>query len=298
VRNVFKCSSKGLIEKGKNPDACIYVGVYVSLNEIKYQFNRRSYNHTMKKLIFAAFLLSALYFMGCKKSEFKSDLSKPITNAVLLFDENNNAVNDNSGTTISIEEVGAGLPVNIVTDSKGEFTLPLIKTSSITLVYSHPGYGIIKQYYTQSALDSIAKGIIAIEGVNLYPISSVVVNSASAKIENNELTITCNVSVPKQASLNAIRFIIQKDNSDVSYSNCISNRNITKSFPVVNGDNIITVCTPCEVQCGYQSGDALYMKAYGDISFLNSYTDPFANKIVLPCINPNSNSSVISFIVP
>ena len=45
----------------------------------------------------------------------------------------------------------------------------------------------------------------------------------------------------KQASLNAIRFIIQKDNADVSYSNCISNRNITKSFPVVNGDNIITV---------------------------------------------------------
>lgn len=54
-RNIFRWSSSclgttrhdrkvkgynGLVEQGKNPEACIYVGVYVSLNEIKYPFNR------------------------------------------------------------------------------------------------------------------------------------------------------------------------------------------------------------------------------------------------------------------
>jgi hypothetical protein len=251
----------------------------------------------MKSLFFVGLLFFAIFFFGCKKSEDNQPISQTIKGSVLLFDENNVLVNDNSETIVSIEN--SEPLINVAVNSKGEFELPELNISGTTaLVFSHIGYGTIKQYYSQSGLDSIKKGITSFQSVSLYAKSSVVVNSLSGIAEGDMFKMNCNVSVPNANSLNAIRFFIQKNNSDVSFNNCANYTNVSKSFPVTTGNNTINICMKCEEACGFQPGDTAYIKAYGDISLLNSFIDLSTNKLVFPCVNPNSNSSTLWFVVP
>lgn len=132
---------------------------------------------------------------------------------------------------------------------------------------------------------------------NLYPVSTVTVNSLTAEIDNNILKMKCNVSIPKQRALTSIRFFMQT-NPEVSCDGATTTKNISHSFPVVNGDNTITAWIPSFKECGYKSGDVVYLKAYGDIRQSRFYFNPFTSKFVFPSVNPNSNSSVISVLVP
>lgn len=170
----------------------------------------------------------------------------------------------------------------------------------MVLIFSHAGYGTVRQYYTQSYLDSITKGI---KKISLFPISSMVVNSLSGTLNGDTYKLTCNVSAPDANSSNGVSFFIQKNNSKVSFADYSGDTSVSRfmTIPVTNGDNTNSICIKCSKDCGFiQYGDTVYIKAWGfNInSYASNYVNPLTNKLVFPSINPNSNSSTIWFVVP
>lgn len=264
----------------------------------------------MKQLMLAGLVIFLATLLGCQKNQTNSSITNLLQGSAVLYNANLQIVNDNTNTTVTVQNAGTSTTVPVKSD--GTFQLPILKVSGVlTIAYSHAGYGTYKQFYAQSAMDSIVKGFTQIQPVNLFPTSPVIVNSLSSTRNNDTVTVVCNVSVANRDTLNAIRFFVQKGSPIGSYNNFISTQNVTKPFSVTNGNNIIQICTPCEKECGFRSGDTLYLKAFGDVGNINvsnkygsfgsalySYTDATTNYLCFPCVNPNNNSSSISFVIP
>jgi hypothetical protein len=250
----------------------------------------------MKPILFTALILALFPFESCKKSVTANTFT-PIRANVLLIDGNNNVANDNTSSIVTVET--SNPVITIPVNAQGEFEIPsLDEATGITFAFSHPGYGTTREYYTKGAYDSIKSGMGGFQSVTLFEKSSVVVNSASGVVQNGQFKVTVNVSVLNAQAGNSIRFFIQKNNSAPSYNNCYGVNNISTAFPVANGDNTIDVCMKCEELCGFLPGDTAYIKAYGDVSPINFYIDPSTNKMVFPCVNTDSQSPILSFIVP
>jgi hypothetical protein len=251
----------------------------------------------MKHLLLFGLSLVILFSTGCKKTGNDQPVST-IKGSVLLIDKNNQILSNVSGINVSVEnsEPLKTLPVN----SKGRFELPALKGSeAMTLVFSYPGYGTAKQYYTQSDLEELTGG----QGVFLLPKSSVIVNSLSGQLTGDIFKMSYNVSVQESNAGDGVTFFIEKNNADVSFTNCPGNNSVSRflTIPVTNGDNSTTFCLKCARECGFlKSGDTAYIKAYGDFRspYASNYVDLSTNKLVFPSINEISNSSTIWFVVP
>ena len=263
----------------------------------------------MKQSFFLGLLVIGIYFPGCKKAEDDKSISPSERSISLftqghisLFDKNNQAVPDFSGMNVSVENSNPVIKVPV--NANGEFQLPKLNSSGpMELIFSHAGYGTVKQYYTQSHLDSITKGITKVGDISLFPISSVVLNSLSGTLNGDTFKMTCNVSVPDANSSNGVSFFIQKNNSKVSFADYTGDTSVSRFFtiPVTNGDNTNSLCIKCSKDCGFiKSGDTVYIKGWGfNInSYTSNYVNPLTNKVVFPNINSNSNSPTIWFVVP
>lgn len=254
----------------------------------------------MKKFnLIAAIAAVCIFTCSCNKSS--TSLSGNVTkkpsgfqSSVALFNGDNTPVPDSlAGITVTAANVESSYIAT--TDAKGNFKLPVIPNNGmVTVTYTRNGFGAMQDYYTETAYDSIQNGLFLPGSPSLYRISPVVVNSLTGIVNGNELTLTCNVTAP--GNDNAVRFAISKS-SDVAYNNGKNINNFSRGFLVKNGDNIITLCTPCEQECGFKAGDTLYIKAYGDVFPAITYYNLSDEKIVFPCINANSKSQVVSFVV-
>ena len=49
---------------------------------------------------------------------------------------------------------------------------------------------------------------------------------------------------------------------------------------------------------GFSSGETVFVIAYGESKYSNSYTDPVTGKKVWPNVNSDSPSNVVSFVLP
>ncbi|MGZ5220587.1 MAG: hypothetical protein ACXWC7_10920 [Chitinophagaceae bacterium] len=250
----------------------------------------------MKQLFFAGLPLFMLFSNGCTKSG--NDRPDAIKGEVFLVDKNNQVVSNIPGVFVSVENSN---PLQIVAvNSNGEFELPALNSrDTMALVFSHAGYGTVKQYYTQSDLHEVS----SVQGVYLHPISSVVVNSLSGTLTGDVFKMAFNVSAPESNAANGVTFFIEKNNAEVSFADCPGNNSVSRflTVGVTEGNNTASFCLKCAKECGFlQSGDTAYLKAYGDIKspYGSNYVDLSTNRLVFPSINKTNNSSTIWFVVP
>lgn len=75
-------------------------------------------------------------------------------------------------------------------------------------------------------------------------------------------------------------------------------KNVSGHFEVKNGANTITFTKSGLKKCGYESGDKVYLKAYGGTVNTPNYVELPSNRIILTSMNPVSESDVISFSIP
>ena len=247
-----------------------------------------------RAFIFIIFI-SSLFF-SCQKGISWNLPSPPQPGAVKLFTENN--IPDDYFSNVIINVSNGSGSTNFAPNVDGSFTLPKLNDNGdVTFSFSNPSYGTIKKYFSETAVDSMENGYLSLPNATLYQVSTIELNSIKATLVTDTFKIICNVSCITN-SLNAVRFFIQKNNKNVAYNNSPSLQNATLPVAVKNGDNYINICTSCEVNNGFNSGDTLYIKAYADISADVHYTDINSNLIVFPCVNPVTRSSTLSFIVP
>jgi hypothetical protein len=104
----------------------------------------------MKQLFLFGISLFILFSTGCKKAGNDQQVSI-INGSVLRVDKNNQIVHDASGINVSFEN--SGYPKPLTVNSNGKFKLPeLTGSETITLEFSYPGYGTVKQHYRSSDL--------------------------------------------------------------------------------------------------------------------------------------------------
>ncbi len=249
----------------------------------------------------STYLIAAIcgLLFSCKKDQIET--RQPVTTSeilkghISLFDDEDNLLTGQGSVKVSVEN--ADPMVTVTANDKGEFELPKLKTTgTVALVYSKDGFGVYKQYFNQAQLDSVEKGIISL-GASMKKISPVVVNSLTGKVVGDTLEVTCNVSFSADKNQKFIRFFRQSNDPNVS-PDLISSliRDVSGALKVKNGDNHFKFSISEVKECSkYLSGDIVYMKAFGDVSFLYLYTDVPSQKLVFPATNRNGKDDVISF---
>lgn len=254
----------------------------------------------MKKNTCIALSVTILFICSCKKSQTTQEAQTATGNVSYVDATDSFLITNNiTGTTVTLQNVNS--TINLPVNSNGNFSVPNINTTGITtLTFSHEGYGIFKQFFSQPQYDSLKNGLLG-AGAMLHPLSKVIVNSFSGIIQNNTLQLNCNVSFPDQAGIKYVALIHQKNNPLISFNNIPGMQNVAGSYAVSKGDNSINICLCAEECKSYLPGDTLYFKAFGSVESKygdDSYFDPIRNTMILPSINETSNSQTVSLIIP
>ncbi len=209
------------------------------------------------------------FLLSCKKEqvEVKSPTASEILKGhVALFDDEDELLADQSGVTVTVEN--SNPLITVQANEKGDFSLPKLTTSgTLAVVYSKEGYGDFKQYFHQTRLDSVEKGLIDLGG-SLIKTSPVVVNSLNGKVVGDTLEVICNVSFTGSKTQKFVRFFRQRNDADISPDRILSLvRDVSSAIRVKNGVNHLKFSISDLKECSkYTSGDVVYMTAFGDVN--------------------------------
>lgn len=250
----------------------------------------------MKATLYLLLCASAL-LSSCKKESNNVDPQTALersTGSIIGLNDQGRLLGPLSGVTVTVEN--SNPVISAITDDEGFFGLPKIENQDlITLVYSKEGFGDYKEYFTRSRFDSIQKGFNKTT-VMFHQTSPVIVNSLSSTVSGDTLFVSCNVSFTGDSKERYVRFFRQ-DTEDVSPDR-ISNlvRDVSSSIKVRNGDNNLRFSISAVKDCSkYNTGDTIYMKAYGDTEHIYYYTDATSQKLIFPATNRQGKEDIISF---
>ena len=260
----------------------------------------------MKKSTFILLSILAFLILSCKKSQIEQSIPDPeLEGVVIVYDEGSKMI-DNRGIKVLIEN--SNPEISAMTDADGNFSLPLENVPEFfTIAFEKEGVGTYKEYFRKSGTDLYSKrpsgnyGLVT--GMQTYQIgsrSSVIVNDLTAEVVNGKLKLNFNIYSPNTTGEKYIRVLLQKDLPQLSLRTVSQNiRNVGSTLSVQNGNNSFEFCMSCFMSChGYLTGDKIYITAYGDALYSNSYTDLQSGQWKFPNLNFVENNPVAWFIIP
>lgn len=237
-----------------------------------------------------AFIL-LLAFSACKKetNPAPTGTKSKLTGTVQLWDDKLNSNLDRSGVTVSIDGVSS-----TTTDATGKYTFDNLTNDIYTITFSKSGYGTTKLVginHTFSVSGTVipnkSLGKISTTQVNAFSYNSNTFNGAPGA----SFTYTLN-PVPSANNKGFVRYFLSKSAS-------VSNTNY-EAFTEVksySSNNIAGFSVDDLAALGFQSGQTVYIKMYGDSFISNDYEDPNTAKRIFPNLNATSPSAV-SFVIP
>lgn len=247
----------------------------------------------MKNLILGSLFCLVIVFVGCNRTEDDSATvitSEDITGGVNLYDEGTSILSSHAGMTVTVE--GLQPAVSATTDAAGRFTLTNVPFGTYNLVYTKSGYGTFK-LMNLSHTNSGGATYISLTN-SLGQISTTAVTALSASLVNGDIVISTTVSPGATiANTRYLRFFY-------STSSSVSSTNYMKySDGMVAQINpyLLTRKHTDLVDMGFAAGTTVYVKAYGDSFWANSYLDNVTNKQVFPNLG-SSSANAVSFVVP
>jgi hypothetical protein len=266
----------------------------------------------MKKSLCIALLL----ILACNKSGNQHSITVPdviqaekrranITGSLRLFDIDGKAIDDASGVTVTIDQTN----VSTQTNSAGKWTLDSIPFGTYDLTLSKPGFGssrIMGLYHgAVNHATTIIPSIRAISIISTLQITKLTAKKLSEAFPNlqnfvflglaEEGIIFKPVFDNSSNGEKAIRFFMSST-PDVSSTNyqVTEKQYYTGKENIVENDNFKISWF---VSRGFEPGQTVYVRAYGDGKYADDYEDPISGLTVFPCLSSKS-SEVISLVVP
>lgn len=249
----------------------------------------------------------AFLIFSCKKSTVENtERELVLKKTVELFDEATKRI-DNSGIRVSIEN---STPlISTVTNEQGEFLLPLNNApQAFAVVFEKEGMGDYKTYFKKSETRDLYEMLTdqqyhlvnTDQPYQLGSKSTVTVNSINAEISGNKLKLKFNISSAGGPDQKYIRILLQKDLPGLNLKNVSQNvKNIGSVLAMRDGDNAFEFCLECFMYCHqYTPGSRIYITAYGDALYSNSYTDLPTGQWKYPNLKFVENNPVASFDIP
>jgi hypothetical protein len=266
----------------------------------------------MKKTIGIALVL----LLGCNKNSNQHSIVVPdviqaqnrrgnITGVIQVYDGDGNLVQDASGVSITLDQTS----VSTKTDNRGKWTLDSIPFGTYDISISKPGYGIDKimgiyHAATNHGTTIIAKSrainqISTIEVTAINTKKTTEVNPALASLITSGLAEDGIIFDPvfnsptpgekkirlffsKTADVSTTNYLVTEKQKFSGRSNESENYNFGLSWFVSNG---------------FQPGQTVYVKAFGDGFVDDDYDDPISGISVFPSLAAKG-SPVTSFVLP
>ena len=238
----------------------------------------------MKNFSFWLFTLAIVLF-SCEGNDNDSepDTVADINGSVLLFTEGSASASNSGGMKVTVD--GANPSLSVVTDAFGKFTIRDVPFGTYTLVYEKDGYGTFKRGGVQHK----AGGTFLTDISSLGQLSSTRVTEFRVTPSGTSLQVTATTD-PGGNSGNRryLRFFFSTQ-ATVSSSNyqAFSSAFISQENPFGK------VFTANEIAAlGLTPGTVVFVRAYGDSFFGNSYVDPVSGKTVFSNLNATSAPAV------
>ncbi|WP_299437127.1 carboxypeptidase-like regulatory domain-containing protein [uncultured Aquimarina sp.] len=243
----------------------------------------------MKKrsILFFAFSLSLL--ISCSSDDNTVLIpSADIIGTVELYDDDQNIV-DNTNMTVSIE--GTSPLITATTDLNGNYSLKNVPFDTYTLVYEKEGFGTYKRFDIEH--NDTGEFTLIPEQLKLGQISNSVITESTAVINGNFIVLTVTRPDTENLLVKRMRIFYHK-------SEDVSNEIYTEFSPIIgttgNPANL-TFSIAFFTSLGFESGETLWFKVYGDNFYTNSYQDPDLGITVFPNVNPITTDA-ISIVLP
>jgi len=241
------------------------------------------------KLINLIFLLIIISLVACNKEEDTVTTSS-ISGKVKLYDDGNSNL-DNNDMTITVE--GTSPLLSAKTNQNGEYSIQNIPFGSYTLQFNKIGYGTYKIF--DAALTNSSGPVVIAEVANLGQISNTaIINKFSVSI--SETTVEIKGTVNPTGTIETPKYVRLFYSTDENVSN--SNYTFYSDNNEVSDVTFNIQITKEDLNTmGFETGTTVYIKAYGESYWSNSYEDPSSSKMLFPNLN-SSSSEAASFIVP
>ena len=250
---------------------------------------------TLNKLLsfLSVFILSVALFTtsSCKKEEvcdYPNQTSSDIVGSVALYDDAK-IPQDKSGMVVSI--VGSIPLISDTSDSNGNFRLANIKFGNYSLQYSKNGYGTF--LFGVGHTDECALQT-DVQVLHLGKKSTTTITSLSAEVIS--VNVDINVGFFPFGTSEVPRYfrIFFSHLSDVSNSSYDFESGIL--FTESNAETINLHITDINAM-GFESGETVYVTAYGDSFYSNVYFDVILERLVFPNTNIQTPPNA-EFVVP
>lgn len=266
----------------------------------------------MKKSLGIALIL----LLACNKNSNQHSITVPdviqaekrrgnISGAIRLFDMDGKSIADGSGVTITIDQTN----VSTQSNSQGKWTLDSIPFGTYDLTISKAGFGTSRIMGLYHGAVNHATTIVAatryISMVSTLDISKLVVRKWSEAFPTMQNLLAIGLAedgilfnpvfANNSTGEKSVRFFMSTspDVSSTSYS--VSEKQYyTGKEDIVENDNFKISWF---VSKGFEPGQTVYIRAYGDGRYADDYEDPISGLTVFPCLSPKS-SPVVSFVVP
>ena len=212
-----------------------------------------------------------------------------IVGVVELYDDNQNNIG-NSGMKITIE--GSNPLITALSDTDGSYVLKKVPFANYILLFEKEGFGDYKLY--DISLKDNNNDIRIIGNVlKLGQISNSEITDTSVAINGNFIILTVNRPTTENLLVKRMRIFYGKT-SDVS------NTNYTEFSPIIGTTGnpaTLTFSIAFFKNLGFESGNTLWFRVYGDNFYTNSYEDLDTMETLFPNVNPNTVDAV-SVIIP
>jgi len=255
----------------------------------------------LTKTFFILFAISVLSIL-CTACSSKKSANEPIagsgsgnlTGNVFSYNDKTNATNDLAGFTVSIDDISN---TSVKTDENGKYNFMNLIYGIHDLTFSKPGYGTFKLFgvnhsKTGSSANTIIHGInLGLQSTN--QVTNLKVNKEqSGPLQALRFTPTLN-PVPSADFRGYYRLFFSTD-PNVSNTNY---KAYTKVAGLLNANAGPVFTSDDFSSMGFNSGQTIYAKAYGDSFFSNDYEDPNTGIHIFPNLNATS-SNIVQIIVP
>jgi hypothetical protein len=246
--------------------------------------------------------ITSIMIAGCSKSKDTTPVVETgtISGTVKLYDDKTNALTNASGVTVSI--IGNDGKV-AVTASDGKFSIEGLPFDNYDLSFSKTGYGTYKIFgLTHQKQSNTPSGAVSTTQIarliNLGAVSTSSVSALNAidATFNGVPGIEYSYSIspaPTNSNRGYTRAFLSKARN-ISPANYIA---FSETKSVISNNAIGGFTAEDLYGLGFNSGDSVYVRIYGESFYSNDYTEPSSGKRVFPNLNAVSAES-IGFKVP
>jgi len=243
----------------------------------------------MKRLIcLLSVIVVVSAFTGCKGPEGPAGpaLTGDIIGYVVMIDNNDNYLQDNSSVTVSIE----GTNISASTASDGRFILSGVSTGTYTIAFSKTGFGTMKIVGYSYA----GGGQAFLDHTYLSQIPAYTITGLTSSVNSGYIVVSGKYSgaLPVGTYTQYKLFI----STAPTVSSNPQNYNFCDT-PYSSSDSFSTTINSSDFKSNkIQTGQKVYIVAYTDNSY-STYIDIATGKYVYPSLNPTP-SNVVSVVVP